>query len=73
MTVSLMKTTFQKLKLFMTEIFNEDFRRYLLQNLSLENINTNSNGFEKFSKIASIHLIKWHQKRNIYVEIICHF
>ena len=60
MIVSVMKTTFQKL-LFKPRIFqyrdyaqisNDNFRNKLLENLSLENINTNSNGLEKFLQIC---------------------
>ena len=50
MVVLVMKTTFQKLKPRIvqykdyTQFSNDDFRKKLLENLSLENINTNSNG-----------------------------
>ena len=56
--VSVMKTTFQKLKprivqyRHYTQFSNDNFRKKLLENLSLENINTNSNGFEKFLQIC---------------------
>ena len=54
MIVSVMKTTFQKLKPRIvqygdyTQFSNNNFRKKLLENLSLENINTNSNGLENF-------------------------
>ena len=58
MIVSVMKTTFQKLKprivqyTAYTQFSNDNFRKKLLQSLSLENINTNSNGLEKFLQIC---------------------
>ena len=58
MTVSVMKTTFQKLKPKIVNyrdysgFSNDDFRKNLLHNLSLEIINTNSNGLEKFLQIC---------------------
>ena len=57
--VSVLKTTFQKLKPKIvhyrdyTKFSNDDFRRKLLTNLSLENINTNSNGLERFLQIGT--------------------
>ena len=54
MIVSVMKATFQKLKprtvqyRDYAEFSNDNFRKKLLENLSLENINTNSNGLGKF-------------------------
>ena len=53
-----MKTTFQKLqpRIFQyrdhAQFSNDNFRKKLLENLSLENINTNSNGLEKFLQIC---------------------
>ena len=53
-----MKTTFQKLKPRIVQyrdcaqFFNDNFRKKLLENLSLENINTNSNGLEKILQIC---------------------
>ena len=53
-----MKTTFQKLEprivqcRYYTQFSNDDFRKKLLENLSLENINTISNGLEKFLQIC---------------------
>ena len=53
-----MKTTFQKLKLRIvqyrdyTQFSNDNFRKKLLENLSLENISTNGNGLEKFLQIC---------------------
>ena len=53
-----MKTTFQKLKPKIVNyrnysgFSNDDFRKNLLHNLSLEIINTNSNGLEKFLQIC---------------------
>ena len=58
MTVSVMKTTFQKLKPKIVNyrdysgFSNDDFRKNLLHNLSLEIINTNSNDLEKFLQIC---------------------
>ena len=60
MIVSVMKTTFQKLKPRIvqyrdyTQFSNDNFRKKLMEKLCLENINTNSN-------------------KNTYVAIICHF
>ena len=56
--VSVMKTTFQKLKprivqyRHYTQFSNDYFRKKRLENLSLENINTNSNGLEDFLQIC---------------------
>ena len=53
MIVSVMKTTFQKLKPRIVQyrdyaqFSNDNFRKKLLENLTLENVNTNSNGLEK--------------------------
>ena len=67
-----MKSTFQKLEPRIvqykdyTQFSNDNFRKKLLQNLCLENINTNSNGLETFLQICintSIYLTKWHQKK----------
>ena len=58
MIVSVLKITFQKLKPKIvhyrdyTKFSNDDFRKKLLTNLSLENINTNSNGLERFLQIS---------------------
>ena len=58
MTVSVMKTTFQKLKPKIVNysdysgFSNDGFRKNLLHNLSLEIINTNNNGLEKFLQIC---------------------
>ena len=58
MIVSVMKTTFQKLKIRVvqyrdyTQFFNDNFREKLLKNLCLENINTNSNGLKIFFRIC---------------------
>ena len=58
MIVSVLKTIFQKLKPKIvhyrgyTKFSNDDFRKKLLTNLSLENINTNSNGLERFLQIS---------------------
>ena len=57
MIVSVMESTFQKLKprivqreiyIDYTQFSNDNFRKNVLENLCLENINTNSNGLEKF-------------------------
>ena len=72
MIVSVMKSTFQKLEPRIvkyrdyTQFSNDSFRKKLLQNLCLENINTNSNGLKRFLQICiniSIHLTKWHQEK----------
>ena len=58
MIVSVLKTTFQKLKPKIvhyrdyTKFSNYDFKKKLLTNISLENINTNSNGLERFLQIS---------------------
>ena len=58
MIVSVLKTTLQKLKPKIvhyrdyTKFSNDDFGKKLLTNLSLENINTNSNGLERFLQIS---------------------
>ena len=57
MIVSVMKITFQKLKPRIApyrdyQFSNNNFRKKLLENLSLENINTNSNGLKKFLQIC---------------------
>ena len=58
MIVSVMKTTFQKLKPRIvkyrdyTQFSNYNFRKNLLENLYLENININTNGLEKFLQIC---------------------
>ena len=50
-----MKTTFQKLKPRIvqykdyTQFFNDNFRKKLLENLSLKNVNTNSNGIDQMT------------------------
>ena len=54
MTLTYMKTTFQKLKPTINYYknykmyLNEKFREELLSKLSMENINNKSNGLEKF-------------------------
>ena len=54
MTVSVLKTTFQKLKPKIvqyrdyTKFSNDEFRKKLVENLSLLNISTDGNGLEKF-------------------------
>ena len=53
-----MKTTFLNLKPRIvqyrgyTQFSNDNFRKKLLEKLSLENINTNSNGLAKFLQIC---------------------
>ena len=53
-----MKTTFQKLKPRIVQyrdyarFYNDNFRKKLLENLTLDNVNTNSNGLEKFLQIC---------------------
>ena len=57
MVVSVIKTTFQKLKLRIvqyrdyTQFSNDNFKKEILETLSLENINTKSNGLEKYLQI----------------------
>ena len=59
MIVSVMKTTFQKLKPRIvqyreyTQFSNNNFRKKLLEKLCLENICTNSNGLAKFLQICT--------------------
>ena len=58
MMVSVMKTNFQKLEPRIvhyrdyTRFSNENYRKHLLQNLSIENKNTNCKGLEKFIQIC---------------------
>ena len=58
MIVSVMKTTFQKLKPRIAQYrdyaqsSNDNFRKKLLENVTLENVNTSSNGLEKFLQIC---------------------
>ena len=80
MIVSVMKTTFQKLKPRIVQyrdyaqFSNDNFRKNLLEYLSLENINTNSNGLEKFLQICMNTLDQMApRKKNTYVVIICQF
>ena len=80
MMVSVKKTTFEKLKPRIvqyrdyTRFSNDNFRKKLLESLFLENINTNSNGLEKFLKIFINILDQMApRKKNIYIAIICHF
>ena len=74
MTVSVMKTTFQKLKPKIVNyrdysgFSNDDFRKNLLHNLSLEIINTNSNGLEKFLQICIKTLDKMAPIKKKYVR-----
>ena len=57
MVVSVIKTTFQKLKPRIvqyrdyTQFSNDNFKKEILETLSLENINTKSNGLEKYLQI----------------------
>ena len=63
MIVSVMKSASQKLKPRIVQYINCDytqfsddgFRKKLLENLSLENVKTNSNGLEKFLQICTLH------------------
>ena len=83
MIISVMKTTFQKLKPRIvqyrdyTQFSNDNFRKKLLEKLCLENINTNSNGLAKFLQICLNRLDQMaprkKKKKNRYVAIICHF
>ena len=78
--VSVKKSTFQKLKPRIvqyrdyTRFSNDNFRKKLLENLFLENINTNTNGLEKFLQIFINTLDQMApRKKNTYVAIMCHF
>ena len=80
MTVSVMKTTFQKLKPKIvqyrdyTKFSNDEFRKKLVENLSLQNIPTDGNGLEKFLQICISTLDQFApRKKNTYVVIICLF
>ena len=74
MAVSIMKTTFQKLKPKIVNyrdysgFSNDDFKKNLLHNLSLEIINTNSNGLEKFLQICIKTLDKMAPIKKKYVR-----
>ena len=58
MTVTVMKTTYEKLKSKIKNyrdyknFCNDTFRKVLLEKLSTENINANGSGFEKFLQIC---------------------
>ena len=58
MTVTVMKTTYEKLKQKITKyrdyknFYNDTFCKVLLEKLSTENINANGSGFEKFLQIC---------------------
>ena len=58
MKVSVMKTTFQKFKPRIvqyrdyTQFSNDNLKKKFLENLCLENTNTNSNSLEKFLQIS---------------------
>ena len=57
-----------------TEFSNDNFRKKLLENLYLGNINTNSNGLEKFDQICINTLDQMPpRKKNTDVAIMCHF
>ena len=57
MVVSVIKTTFQKLKPRIvqyrdyTQFSNDNFKKEILETLSLENINTTSNVLQKYLQI----------------------
>ena len=70
------KTTFQKMKpkivLYRDYIkfSNDNFRKKLLMNLSMESIGTNTNSLENFPNFVSAHLISLLlKKRNTYLTI----
>ena len=80
MIASVMKTTFQKLKPRIVQyrdyaqISNDNFKKKLLENLTLEKVNTNSNGLEKFLQICMNTLDQMApRKKNTCVAIIYHF
>ena len=80
MVVSAMKITFQKLKSRIvqygdyTQFSNDDFRKKLLENVSLENRNTNSNGLKKFVQICINTLDQMASRKKINdIKIICYF
>ena len=62
MVVSIIKTGFQKLKPRIVQyrdyihFSNDDFRKKILENLSFEKINSNSNGLERLLQICIITL-----------------
>ena len=73
MIVSVLKITFQKLKPRIVQyrdyaqFSNDNFRKKLLENFSLENINTNSNGLEKFLQICMNTLDQMAQRKKEYI------
>ena len=73
MIVSVMKTTFQKLKPRIvqyrdyTQFSNDNFRKKLLEKLCLENINTNSNGLAKFLQICVNTLDQMAPRKKIHI------
>ena len=56
-----------------TQFFNDNFRKKILENLFLENINTNSHGLEIFLQICINTLDQMVLRKKTYVAIICHF
>ena len=74
MTVSVMKTTFQKLKPKIvqyrdyTKFSNDEFRKKLVENLSLQNIPTDRNGLEKFLQICINTLDQFAPRKKKYVR-----
>ena len=69
-----MKTTFQKLKPRIvqyrdyTQFSNDNFKKKLLKNVSLEIINTNSNGLEKFVQICINTLDQMATRKKNYIR-----
>ena len=68
-----MKITFQKLKPRIVQyrnyaqFSNDNFRKKLPENFSLENVNTNSNGLEKFLQICMNTLDQMAQRKKEYI------
>ena len=81
MIVSVMKTAFQKLKPRIVQYINFDyiqfsddsFRKKLLENLSLENVKTNSNGLEKVLQICTLDQMTPRKKKYIRVKNMLFF
>ena len=74
MIVLVMKTTFQKLKPRIVQcrdcaqFSNDNFRKKLLENITLENVNTNSNGLEKFLQIGMNTLDQMVPRKKKYIR-----
>ena len=80
MIVSVMKTTFQRLKPRIvqyrdyTQFSNGNLRKKLMKKLCLENIATSSNDLAKYFQICMNTLDEMApRKKKAYVAITCHF